>query len=369
MRVLLVSANFRPHVGGIERFTEVLAEELAQRGHRVAVLCCRYRKAPLRQAAGGVSIVRLPSSYALERRLNVPYPVPSPVHLVAGLRELVRGVDVVHVQDALYATSLPALLAARRFRVRSVLTQHVAFVPQGVRWLDAVEEAALATIGRCARLATVVSSLNPALAEWVEARWEVRDVRVLPVGVAAQPQPSSDVRAELRRSFGLPVEQFLALFVGRDVPKKGLGVFVRADHAAYRLVAVTDRRPRDGGAIVLPFMDPARFRQLLACVDAFVLPSEGEGFPISMQEALAAGLPVVTTSQPGYEHYLTSDDVLFVERTPQAVRAALLRLLEDPDLRGRLSERAKAVGARHFGLERFVSAYEELYQEALAWRD
>ena len=113
-------------------------------------------------------------------------------------------------------------------------------------------------------------------------------------------------------------------------------------------------------------MDPARFHQLLACVDAFVLPSVGEGFPISLQEALTAGLPVVTTSQPGYERYLTSDDVLIVERTPDAVRAALLRLVEEPQLRERLCKRARAVGERHFGLERFVTAYEDLYGEALA---
>ena len=115
-------------------------------------------------------------------------------------------------------------------------------------------------------------------------------------------------------------------------------------------------------------MEAARFRELLVSVDAFVLPSVGEGFPISVQEALVAGLPVVTTLQPGYEHYVTSDDVLFVERTPDAVRAALLRLVEEPGLREQLSKRASEVGTRQFGLEPFVTAYEELYEEALASR-
>jgi glycosyltransferase involved in cell wall biosynthesis len=368
MRVLLVSANFRPHVGGIERFVEVLATELTRRGHEVTVLCCRDGNAPRRETADSVSIVRVPSSYALQRRLKVPYPVPSPVHLLARIRELMPGADVVHVQDAIYATSLPALLAARQRHIPSVLTQHVALVPQSGFALDALQRAAVATIGRCSRLATLVATLNPALAAWTEATWGLRNVRVLPVGVAPLLRPTADERSEIRRSFRLPVGRFLALFAGRNVPKKGLDVFVHADHPAYDLIAVTDLSPQHGNAMIFPFMDAARFRELLVSVDAFVLPSVGEGFPISIQEALVAGLPVITTSQPGYEHHLTSDDVLFVERTPEAVRKALLRLVEEPGLRERLSKRAAAVGTRHFGLEPFVTAYEELYEEAFAMR-
>jgi D-inositol-3-phosphate glycosyltransferase len=363
VRVLLVSANFRPHVGGIERFTENLAVGLVQRGHEVHVVCCRYDSAPMREEVDGIQIERVRSAYVLDRRLNVPYPVAEPVHLFATLRTRVAASDVVHVQDAIYATSFPALAVARRRRVPSVLTQHVAFVPQRTRLLDAVERAALATFGRCARLATVVAALNPAVADWVERQWGVGDVRVLPVGVPPA-GPATDDRAEVRRSFGLSPDRFLALFVGRDVPKKGLDVFLGAADRAYELVAVTDRSGDAGGATLLPFMSPERLQDLLRCVDCFVLPSEGEGFPVSMQEAFASGLPVVTTSQPGYEHHLTPEDVLYVERDAGAVREALRRLAGDKDLTRRLGERSRRVAERHFGLDRFVAAYEELYAEA-----
>jgi D-inositol-3-phosphate glycosyltransferase len=363
MRVVLVSANFRPHVGGIERFAEILAAGLAGRGHQVTVLCCRSGSAPRREVADGFAVVRIPSTYVAERLLGVPYPVPSPLPLVATLRGLLAEADVVHVQDGLYATSVAALALARRHEVPSVLTQHVGFVPQRSRLLDTLERAAIATVGRSARLATVVATLNRAVARWAQEQWRLGDVRVLPVGVPAHAAALHD-RDELRRSFGLPRERFLALFVGRDVPKKGLDVFLGSRDAAYELVAVTDRAPAGDEAIVLPFMSPERLEELLACVDAFVLPSEAEGFPVSLQEALGTGLPVVTTSQPGYDQYLSPADVLFVERDPHSVRAALLRLVDDVELRRRLSERARAVAELHFGVDRFVAAYEELYAEA-----
>ena len=115
-------------------------------------------------------------------------------------------------------------------------------------------------------------------------------------------------------------------------------------------------------------MSPDRLEQLMSCSDAFVLPSEGEGVPLSIQEALAAGLPVVTTLQPGYERFLSADDVLYVEREPEAIRAALRRLTDEPELRKRLSGRAREVAGRHFGIDQFVQAYEALYEEARASR-
>jgi glycosyltransferase involved in cell wall biosynthesis len=111
-------------------------------------------------------------------------------------------------------------------------------------------------------------------------------------------------------------------------------------------------------------MGPDRLQDLLGCVDCFVLPSEGEGFPLTLQEAFGHGLPVVTTLQPGYEHYLSQDEVLFVERSSTDVRRALRRLAADDDLRRQLSRSSRSVAERHFGFERFVAAYEQLYAEA-----
>lgn len=350
-------------MGGIERFVENLAGGLSNRGHDVTVLCCRTDEgSPPCEDADGYAVQRLPSSTRAERHLGVPYPFPEPLQLRRSLERLLPRSDVVHVQDALYASSVATLLLSRRRGVASVLTQHVGFVPQRTRWLDAVQQAAISTLGRSARLATLVATYNPAVASWVEERWGVSGVRVLPAGVPARAESARD-GAALRDEFGLPQDRFLALFVGRDVAKKGLDVFLGAADESYELVAVTDR-PGDGGATFRGFMPPDRLQELLGCVDAFVLPSEGEGFPLALQEALAAGLPVVTTRQPGYEHYLSADDVLYVERDPEAVRGALRRLAADGELGLRLSERSRAAAERHFGMKGFVDAYEQIYDEA-----
>jgi glycosyltransferase involved in cell wall biosynthesis len=364
VRIVLVSANFAPHVGGVERFTEVLAGALGRRGHDVTVCCCRTEAASVHEDRGDFSIHRIRSTYVVDRQLNVPYPLPGPVDLVKTLSRATAGADVVHVQDSLYATSLPALLFARKRGIATVLTQHVSFVPQERALLDGAQRLAIATLGRCARLATAVATYNGAVAEWVRSRWGIEDVRMLPVGVETGRSERTD-RTALRRSFGLSECAFLALFVGRDVPKKGLDLFLQSHDAAYELVAVTDRPSSPTASTQLAFMSPERLQSLMRCVDAFVLPSEAEGFPLSLQEALGSGLPVVTTRQPGYEDYLGPDDALFVARDARSIREALLRLAADDALCARLSERSRAVAKRHFGVERFAAAYEELYGEVV----
>ncbi|MBA2642262.1 MAG: glycosyltransferase family 4 protein [Actinobacteria bacterium] len=362
MRILLVSANFRPSVGGIERYVELLAEGLAQRGHEVTVLCCKSGGAPRRELANGVQIVRLPATYALKKVVNVHYPIPSPVALASELGRLVPQADVVHVHDALYVTSAAALRRARSRGIPSVLTQHVSFTPQSSVLLDAVQRGVIATIGRCARQGSRVVAYNAAVAAWAESTWGLEKVDILPPGVP-EPKTEGVDRTEVRRELGLTADRFLALFVGRDVPTKQLDLFLAATDPAYDLVAVTDR-PRASagpGRHVLPFMQPERLQRLLLAADAFVLPSKAEGFPLSLQEALLAGLPCVITRVPGFDRYLGSGEVLWIDPDPASIRHALLSLVADDDLRASLASRGLNAGRREFGLDAFVDAYERLY--------
>jgi glycosyltransferase involved in cell wall biosynthesis len=349
--VLLVSAYFRPHVGGVERFTETLASALAERGHEVAVLTCRTEPGTPSDEAATYRVRRVPATNVVERRLGVPYPLPAPRPLLRALREEIAAADVVHVQDVLYASSVAALLVAARRRRPSLVTVHVGFVPQRHRALELLERFAISLAAPAARSAGQLVAYNPAVAAWARRTWSV-DADVVPVGV----EPSL-ARAD-REGFGLPHDRLVALFVGRDVAKKGLDAFAAVQAREWLLVAVTDgRRP---GVRTVPFMAPERFASLLASADALVLPSRGEGIPLVIQEAMAAGVPVAATMEPGYERYLDEDDIVAIDPDPASISRALDRL-RDPDLRRALADRGRGVAARHFSAHAMADAYERLY--------
>jgi glycosyltransferase involved in cell wall biosynthesis len=104
-----------------------------------------------------------------------------------------------------------------------------------------------------------------------------------------------------------------------------------------------------------------------AAATVLVLPTfYDEGFPTVVLEAMARGVPVVTTRLRGCADYFTDDrDVLFVPpRDPEAIAAALMRLLGDAHLRRELADTARET-VKQFDRGSVASDYEHVLESAL----
>lgn len=105
--------------------------------------------------------------------------------------------------------------------------------------------------------------------------------------------------------------------------------------------------------------------QLLAACDLFVLPSESEGMPNALLEAMAAGLPAIATSVGGVpeviEHNVTG--LLVPPCEPAALSKAILALLNNEDLRHRLARAGRERVVRYFSFDRLMSVLNTLYAE------
>ncbi|QYJ15075.1 D-inositol-3-phosphate glycosyltransferase [Rubrobacter xylanophilus DSM 9941] len=106
---------------------------------------------------------------------------------------------------------------------------------------------------------------------------------------------------------------------------------------------------------------------LLAASDAFVLASSWEGNPLSVMEAMAAGLPVVCTAVGGVPE-LVEDGISGLLVPPgeaESLAGAMGRLLGDRALRELMGRKA-AAAAKRFDLGVMVRAYQDLYRSVLA---
>jgi glycosyltransferase involved in cell wall biosynthesis len=106
---------------------------------------------------------------------------------------------------------------------------------------------------------------------------------------------------------------------------------------------------------------------LLARSEVFVLSSRSEGFPVSVLEAMAAGLPVVATDVGGVREAVEDGETGFLvpAADSEALAGALDRLLVDGELRRRLGAAGRARALSRFDVSRYRAAYGELYWERL----
>jgi glycosyltransferase involved in cell wall biosynthesis len=158
----------------------------------------------------------------------------------------------------------------------------------------------------------------------------------------------------------------VVLCLGRLVPAKGLEDLLRAA-AGLELVLVLagegPERPALEAAAARLRLD-CRFlgevrgttkRAWLAAASILVLPSRTlsdgrrDSAPLALLEAMAAGLPAVTTEVGGNAELITDGEsgLLVPERDPGRLRAAIVRLLGAPGLRRRIAERGRAIARAH----------------------
>jgi glycosyltransferase involved in cell wall biosynthesis len=196
-------------------------------------------------------------------------------------------------------------------------------------------------------------------------------VRHLPNGVdvelfhPADPEEMRKTRAE----FGLPEDAVLVLFVGRLLAKKGLDLLLEARDPAYRLVFVGpgDTTPLDGLDDVhyLGSRAPAELARIYRACDIFALPTGNEGFPLTVQEAMSSGLPVLTTDDPAYASYnLDRDRMALTPRETAAVRDRLREIALDAGLRGTMGGYTRAYAEKHFAWTEHVAVLLECYRSA-----
>ena len=303
MRVLVLTTSYPRHEADFAgRFLAETVERLRGRGLDVEVLAPGngFADFGLGRGAGVVANAR-------RRPWAVP---PLLVSMARAARRAARGADVVH------AHWLPNGLAAALSGQPFVLTLHGTDV--------ALAERAPALARPVVRRARVVIGVSHALVRAAE-RLGARDARVVPNGVAIPDEVAEEAD---------PPE---VVYAGRLSPEKGIADLLAVADGLHLVVAGDGPlRPQVPQALgMLPRDELSRLYGRAAVV---VFPSRRDGYPVACAEAMAHGRPVVATAVGGLPDMVVDGEtgLLVPPDDPRAFRAAVDRLLADPDLRRRL---------------------------------
>jgi len=103
--------------------------------------------------------------------------------------------------------------------------------------------------------------------------------------------------------------------------------------------------------------------ELLKQIDIFVLPSLWEGLPLVLLEAMAAKKPIVATDVNGIMEIIHSEEegILVPSKNPAALSSAILRLLNNNELRERMAANGYIKVLREFNLDKMIEKTESVY--------
>jgi glycosyltransferase involved in cell wall biosynthesis len=356
--------------GGLERVVSLLSVGLARRGHRVLAALLVEADQPeepglvaaLQRGGIQVELIRAPHrAYRQERQL---------------VRRLLQAERPAAVHTHGYHADVLLRSVAQRLGLPVVATVH-GFTTGGIknRIFEWLERRSLR------RMDLTVAVSDPLARRLIESGVPADRVRV--VRNAYAPPGEFLSRDQARGRLGLTGRDRVIGWVGRVSPEKGPDVMLEGLLCMAtpdvklcvigrgRMQAAMEQRAQQlgmSGRILWRGSIPDAW-QLFRAFDVYCMSSRTEGTPLALFEAMAAGVPVVTTRVGGIPDVVSEREAWLVPPgEPAALAAALDNALTDPAERARRIEAAGNRLTRDFALDPWLAQYEAIYQAATTSR-
>jgi glycosyltransferase involved in cell wall biosynthesis len=361
MRIVLVHEN--DAWGGTENYLSGLARALAEGGggDEVHIVAPEAWLARWREASGAsVHLSALPGG------------------LIGRARLLGRlAPDVLHVNDPQPKTLLAGRLAGVGLSVTTYHTPSLniqynrtgrIFWRAGARW---------------PRSHFVVLSAQNRKQLAARTRIPLERIHVVPLGIGEQRFQGIPGRSEARRALDLPPDAFVAICAGRLEPQKAHEVLLEAyaralpalPQPSVLLIAGSGSRMEELQTMAreMELSDSVRFLgyvrsmpETIRAADVNVLSSDFEGLPAVILEAMALGVPTVSTSVDGMRDLIVPGEGLLVPpRDPAALASALAAVAQDPAGARAMGEAARRKFAESHTEVAMVTQMRALYERLL----
>lgn len=178
--------------------------------------------------------------------------------------------------------------------------------------------------------------------------------------------------AQIRRDLHLPIDGILVLYVGYLWNRKGLRELIEAFAKVHTqcpsttliicgagndeksIISAADRSAARAAIRFVGGVDPCNVHRYLQASDVFVLPSYAEGMPNAVMEAMACGLPVVTTTVGGLPAALGGSEgaILVPPKDVNSLKDALMDVINNKQKRERMGRASRQLAEEDFGVQR-----------------
>ncbi len=380
MRIMIVTDQYPPMVGGVPTVTRGLAVDFANRGHQVFVVAPSYGVRDVRRLEHKVRVHRFSSfEWPTYKDLRIPFLPFMPI------RNLIKksDPDIIHIHSPIVLGNIAQILAGG-LRKPVIATNH--YLPINMsrslmadpfisRHFSNITYSYLVHFcNRCEYVtAPTATALNLLYEHGLHA-----PARAISNGIDLKKFTPGERDPHVLARFGLPTDRQLVIHINRLSEEKRVDVLLDAaakmksdahialvgtGPAEQELRAQAERLHLQGRVSFLGFVRDADLLQLRRAADLFVIPSEADLQSISTMEAMACGLPVVAANAYALPELVHQGEngFLFQPGNSGEFAQAIDRILQDAELRAEMGKASLKIIAAHDHLK-VLDEWEELYR-------
>ena len=371
MKIAVIGVKGLPaNQGGIEHYCQALYPKVVERGHTVDLFArSSYTQQPWFSVRRyhGVRVVCLPSLpiRGLDALTNSWF---------AACVAAFKGYDIVH-----FHALGPSLFS---FIPRLLSQATIIATCQGLDWQRGKwgkSSSKIIHLGEkvAAKYAHSIIVVSQALRNYFNRTYDVNSIYI-PNGPGVYAE--SDPQFNFVRSFDLKPKRYL-LFLGRLVPEKRPELLIRAfqkvEHLGWKLVlAGGDSDTTDyikelfqlsassPNVVFAGELKGSHLAEMVRGAGVFVLPSDLEGLPLAMLEAMREGVPILASDIPPHQQLIGRDrGVLFAAGNIDSCADALKRAIERPDLLATMAKQAQQHVKANYEWDKITSDNLSVYHQ------
>lgn len=374
MKILMLNHEFPPLGGGAANATYYIGKNLIDMGHEVHVFTSRYRGLSKQETVDGINVHRIP---VIRKEQEESSTLEMFVFILAGIPLLYRFLrkynpDIIHAFFGI-PSGLLAYFVTRKYQMPYIVSLRGSDVPYYDPYrFEKLYPIIIPILKKVWKTANRVIANSAGLKDLALRTTTASEIEVIPNGIdLSQFTPQTNKNTN----------EFEILAVGRAVKRKGFQYLITAipyvissvekpfhvnivgtGPYLQELIKMTKEIGVEKYVRFLGLVDHNEIHKVYQSADVFILPSLAEGMPNVILEAMASGLPIITTDTGGTKELINGNGINIPMHDSKAIADAINKLINNATLKNDMSLKSREI-AESMSWRNIAEAYYNIYEE------
>lgn len=369
MKILRVVSDLYPSVvGGIGIHAHQMSRGQARLGHEVTVVTLNQKKLPENELVEGYRVIRFPSYLTICGNSFAP-------GLILEILKRKRAVEIIHAHSHLFFSTNVCVLARLLHSAPLIITNHGLISASAPAWLNSFYK-------------HFVSRTTFHIADHIICYTDIERKNIERLGI--DKRKISVIHNGVDTTLFAPLaskknaDKKQILWVGRYVTGKGVEYLIEAFSLVQKKIPgshlvlvgdgpekpVIENRIRKlhlhSSVTLIDYLDNEKLPEIYKNSDVFVLPSLMEGVPRTILEAMACGVPVVTTDIPHLVSIIDGAGFVVPPKDPASLSNAIFTILENASLAEQMGQQGRNRIVQDYSWEDTVKKTLRLYEKVVS---